>query len=65
MDVSKSICDGERKTFFEIRKECKVSCVKIFFWSIVVQESTNILIFYIFEYGVKYGAQCSAESGAN
>ena len=32
--------------------------------SIVVQKGTNILIFYIFEYGAEYGAECSAESGA-
>ena len=38
----------------------KVSCVKIFLWSVVAQEGTNILIFYIFG----YGAECSAESGA-
>ena len=39
---------------------CKVSCVIIFLWSVVAQEGTNILIFYIFG----YGAECSAESGA-
>ena len=43
---------------------CKESCVKIFLWSIVAQKGTNILIFYIFEYGAEYGAECSAESGA-
>ena len=32
--------------------------------SIVVQKGTNILIFYIFEYGAEYGAECSAESDA-
>ena len=37
-----------------------MSYVKIFLWSIVAQEGTNILIFYTFE----YGAECSAESGA-
>ena len=31
--------------------------------SIVAQKGTNILIFYIFVYGAKYGAECSAESG--
>ena len=31
---------------------------------IVVKEATNAQIFYIFEYGVKYGAECSAESDA-
>ena len=47
--------------FFEIKEECKVSCVKIFLWSIVTQEGTNILIFYIFEYGAKYGAESGAK----
>ena len=60
MDVSKRFCDGERKNFFEIKEECKVSCAKIFLWSIFAQRGTNILIFHIF----KYGAECSAESGA-
>ena len=32
--------------------------------SIVVQKGTNILIFYIFEYGAEYDAECSAESDA-
>ena len=32
--------------------------------SIVCQKVTNILIFYIFEYGAEYGAECSAESDA-
>ena len=63
-DVSKSICDGEHKFFFEIKEVCKVSCIKIFLWSIVAQKCTNILIFYIFEYGAEYGGECSAESGA-
>ena len=43
-----------------MKEECKVSCVKIVVWSIVAQKGTNILVFYIFE----YGAECSAESGA-
>ena len=60
VDVSKSISDGEHKTFFEIKEVRKMSYVKIFLWSIVAQEGTNILIFYTFE----YGAECSAESGA-
>ena len=30
----------------------------------VAQKGTNILIFYIFESGAEYGAECSAESGA-
>ena len=46
--------------FFEMKEECKVSCVKLVVWSIVAQKGTNILIFYIFE----YGTECSAESGA-
>ena len=41
-----------------------MSCVKIIASSIVVKEGTNTLIFDIFEYGAKYGAECSAESGA-
>ena len=64
MDVCKSACDGQRKFFCEIKEVCKVSCVKIFLWSIVAQKGTNILIFYIFEYGAEYGAECSAESRA-
>ena len=50
--------------FFEMKEECKVSFVKLVMWSIVAQKSSNILIFYIFEYRAKYGAECSAESGA-
>ena len=50
--------------FFEMKKECKAFCVKLVLWSIVAQKGTNILIFYIFESGAEYGAQCSAESGA-
>ena len=34
-------------------------------WSIVVQEGTTIVIFFIFEYGVDYGATCIAESSLN
>ena len=45
-------------------KECKAFCVKLVLWSIVAQKGTNILIFYIFEYGAEYGAECSAESVA-
>ena len=41
-----------------------VSCLKLVMWSIFAQKGTNIQIFYIFEYGAEYGAQCSAESGA-
>ena len=62
MDVCKNICDEEHKFLSEIKEVCKVSCV--FLWSIVTQKDTNILIFYIFEYGAEYGADCSAESGA-
>ena len=64
MDVSKSIYDGEHKLFLEMKEECKVFCVKLVLWSIVSQKGTNILIFYIFESGAEYGAECSAESGA-
>ena len=42
----------------------KGSCAKIIVWSIVVQKGTNILFFYILEYGAEFGAECSAESGA-
>ena len=44
--------------------ECKVFCVKLILWSIIAQKGTNLLIFYIFEYGAEYDAECSAESGA-
>ena len=39
---------------------CKVYCVKIIAWLIVVKEDTKTLIFSVFE----YGAECSAEFGA-
>ena len=64
MDVSKSICDGKHKCFFEMKVGCKLSCVKLIAWSIVVKEGSNTLTFYIFEYSAEYGAECSAESGA-
>ena len=64
MDVSKSICDGEHKFFLEMKEQCKVFCVKLVLWSVFAQIGTNILIFYIFEFGAEYGAECSAESGA-
>ena len=64
MDVCKSICNGERNFLCEIKEVCKVPCVKIFLWSIVAQKGTNILIFYIFEYGAEYGAECRVESSA-
>ena len=57
------ICDGERN-FFEMKEQCKVSCVKLVVWSTVAQKGTNILIFYIFEYGAANGAEFSAESVA-
>ena len=41
-----------------------MSCVKITEWSKVVEEGTNTLIFYIFEYVSESGAECNAESGA-
>ena len=50
--------------FLEMKEECKVFCVKLILWSVVAQKGTDILIFYIFEYGAEYGAECSAESGA-
>ena len=52
-------CNGEC-IFFEMKKRCKVSAVKIIAWSVVVQKGTNTVIIYIFE----SGAKCSAESGA-
>ena len=45
---------------FEMKEECKWSCIKLVVWSIVPQKGTDILIFYIFE----SGAECSPESGA-
>ena len=60
VDVSKSICDGMRKDFFEMKEECTVFCSKLVVWSKVAHKVNNILIFYIF----KYSAGCSAESGA-
>ena len=47
-----------------MKEECKVSSVKVILWSIVFQGHTNILTFYILEYGAEYSAECSAESGA-
>ena len=46
---------------FEMKEGCKVFCLKLTVWSVVVQEATDILIFYIFEYGEEYGASCSAK----
>ena len=31
--------------FFEMKEECKVSCVKLVVWSIVAQKGTNVQIF--------------------
>ena len=50
--------------FLEMKEECEVFCLKLILWSTVAQKSTDILIFYIFEYGAEYGAECSTESGA-
>ena len=47
-----------------MKEECKASCVKLVMWSIIAQKGTNILIFYIFEYGAEYDSEWSAESGA-
>ena len=47
-----------------MKEECKGFCVKLVLWLIVAQKGTNILIFYIFEYGAGYGGECSVESGA-
>ena len=47
-----------------MKEECEVFCVKLILWSIVAQKGTNILIFYVFEYGAEYGGECSAESVA-
>ena len=50
----------ESTGFFVIKEACKVSYAEIILWSIVVQEGTNLLNFYIFE----YGAESSGESDA-
>ena len=47
-----------------MKEECNVFCVKLVVWLIVAQKSTNILTFYIFEYGAEYGAECSAGYGS-
>ena len=49
--------------YFDMKEKCKVSCVKLVVWSVVAQKGSNMLIFYIFEDGAEYGAECSAESG--
>ena len=51
----------KHKLIFEIKEECKVSCVKIFLWSAVAQKGTNILFFYIFQYGAEYSAEFGAK----
>ena len=63
VDVSKYICDGERELSFKMKEESKVSCVKIFLWTIVAWKVLIYYSFYIFEYDAEYGAECSAESG--
>ena len=50
--------------FFEIKDACKMSRVKIIVLLIVVKKGKNIVIFYNFELGAEYGAECSAESAA-
>ena len=47
----------DANSFYEMKEECKMSCVKLFVWSIVAQKNTKILIFYIFEYGAESGAK--------
>ena len=47
-----------------MKEKCEVLCVKLILWSIIAQKGANILIFYIFEYGAEYGAECSTEYGA-
>ena len=63
MNVYKNICDKERRFFFEMKEECKVSCVQLVASSIVAQKGSNMLFFYIFEYGSEYGAECSVLNG--
>ena len=56
------ICAMESADYhFEMKEKCKVSCVKIIAWSIVFKQSTHTIMFYIFKYGAKYGAECSAK----
>ena len=52
------------RIIFEMKEECKVSCVKLVVWSRVAQKGTYILILYIFKYGAEYDAECNAESDA-
>ena len=44
-----------------MKEECKVFCVNLILWSIVAQKGTNILIFYILEYGAENGAESGAK----
>ena len=44
-----------------MKEECFVFCVKLILWSIVSQKDTNMLIFYIFEFGAEYGAESGAK----
>ena len=56
-----SICDGQHESVLEMKEECKVFCVNLILWSIVAQKGTNILIFYILEYGAENGAESGAK----
>ena len=47
-----------------MKEGCKVSCVQIIAWSIIVEKGTNTLIFYILQYDAEYGGEGSAESVA-
>ena len=40
-----------------------MSFVNLFVWSIVAEKTTNILIFYICNYGGEYGAESNTEHG--
>ena len=37
--------------------------VQLVEWSVVAQKGANILIFHVFEYGAKYGAECRSKPG--
>ena len=39
--------------------------MKIITLSIVVKESSNVLMFFIFEHGAEYSDECSVESGTS
>ena len=64
MFLKESAKQSKNFFFFEMKEDCELFCVKLILCSIVAQKGTNILIFYIFEHGAEYGAECSAESGA-